>query len=185
MKLTGKSSLVLCALLLSSEAYSAEFGTKQVPMTEVNGFVYCETGVDCNERTIKVLDVSEDAPLPRPVETKSEMLKQDEEAANKGISILFELASSQIKEDSLMRIKTFVTGIEKHQFIQVIGYTDRVGNQLFNKRLANDRAIAVKRALIGFGVKPGKIKVSSQCCIDSPPEFNPGARKVVLTLSDK
>lgn len=68
----------------------------------------------------------------------------------------------------------------------VSGHTDALGQDRFNKRLADRRARNVARALVAMGASPGRVHFDSQCCIDNPPVVNPPARKaVIVVLSEK
>lgn len=46
--------------------------------------------------------------------------------------------------------------------VRVVGHTDSVGSEMFNKQLSQDRALAVARALIRYGVPASRISYSGR-----------------------
>lgn len=46
--------------------------------------------------------------------------------------------------------------------VRVVGHTDNVGTEAFNMQLSQDRALAVARVLIGYGVPGGRISYAGR-----------------------
>ena len=46
----------------------------------------------------------------------------------------------------------------RHKPIRVEGHTDSVGTAVYNQRLSEQRALAVKRYLLRHGISPGRIE---------------------------
>lgn len=174
-------SLMLFCGVAYGQKTSVEFATQQ--SMDGKSFVFCETGVDCRERTVKVLDVDDEVKREKndlgdidEKKVESEIVKD----MAKGITIYFDLGSSVLKEGELQKIRMSERLIKSSKMILVKGYTDRVGSIGFNKRLAKVRANRVRDALIRMKVNKEQLKVNSECCIDNPPPINPDARKVTV-----
>lgn len=174
-------SLMLFCGVAYGQKTSVEFATQQ--SMDGKSFVFCETGVDCRQRTLKVLDVDEDVKRESnnlaAIDKEKVESEIDKEVA-KGITIYFDLGSSVLKEAELQKIRMSEGLIASSKMILVKGHTDRVGSIRFNKRLAKVRANRVRDALMRMKVNKEQLKVSSECCIDNPPPINPDARKVTV-----
>lgn len=73
-------------------------------------------------------------------------------------------------------------GEDDQAVAHVSGHTDALGKDRFNKRLAEQRARNVVRALVRMGIEPKRVLFDSLCCIDNPPVVNPQARKAVIVV---
>jgi len=71
------------------------------------------------------------------------------------LKVNFQSSKADILPDSQEEIKRFADFLRKNKEYQVIiyGYTDNSGNEASNKRLSQNRAKAVMRALIDNGIK--------------------------------
>ncbi len=71
------------------------------------------------------------------------------------LKVNFQSSKADILPDSQEEIKRFADFLRKNEEYQVIiyGYTDNSGNEASNKRLSQNRAKAVMRALIDNGIK--------------------------------
>ena len=86
--------------------------------------------------------------------------------ANQGnsiaIDILFDIGSSKISEiiyaneiDNLTQFLNY----KKDLNITIEGHTDKVGTKSINKTLSYNRALSLKRILVGRGIKENRIKI--------------------------
>ena len=77
--------------------------------------------------------------------------------------VLFGGASSAISPESRPVIQELAAVLQQHPellSIEIQGHTDDVGSPAFNKRLSQDRADAVRSALIALGIDGGRLTVA-------------------------
>ena len=69
-------------------------------------------------------------------------------------SIFFKFDDYKIRDESVQRMNELIHQLKKIRNIKLViyGYTDRVGINQYNKKLANRRINAVKKMLINSGV---------------------------------
>ena len=69
-------------------------------------------------------------------------------------SIFFSFDNATIKDESIQKMKELISQLKKVQNIRLViyGYTDRVGTNHYNNKLAKRRINAVKTMLINSGV---------------------------------
>ena len=74
--------------------------------------------------------------------------------------ILFDVARSTIKSESFAAVNKIAVLMREHQDLRfsVEGHTDSDGDATSNKILSEDRAKAIKKALVKFGVNPSRLK---------------------------
>lgn len=156
-------------------------------LTKRPRFVICGGDMACTEPTIKTLDnrheqpvlVAQVAPVPpAPVMSSDDNAERaakdalDADAKKVDVTVRFATGSAALDK----RAKTVLAKLvmEQHlegQTIRVSGYTDSVGGEKINDRLARKRARAVKTYLVGAGVDPTLIQigsVSGKCCYVEP-----------------
>lgn len=121
-------------------------------------YVFCNTD-DCSNHTQKVMDQA------APTTTFSSTLLPNEKTVNQKVfKVHFDFAKSELNKTNraeLTNIKKYLED-SKHKQLRVIGKTDPIGTNKYNKRLAMLRAAQVKRVLSAKGVD---IQVSTDCCI--------------------
>jgi len=85
-----------------------------------------------------------------------------EPAAPARYVLYFFLDSVELKPDSLASIKEIITEIEKRAStdIEVIGHTDRSGDEEFNMALSRKRAERVRNLLVAAGIALAAIRVA-------------------------
>lgn len=71
--------------------------------------------------------------------------------------------SKELRQDSRKMLPDILQTIEKRHSVDIsaIGHTDTVGSKEYNFNLSKERAKAVATYLIGHGVEPGHISVTS------------------------
>lgn len=74
-------------------------------------------------------------------------------------NIRFESGSSTLKESSFLEIERLVQILNDHPdaSIKIVGHTDNVGSEEANKRLSQNRAQAVKEAMMEKGIQGGRL----------------------------
>lgn len=73
--------------------------------------------------------------------------------------INFDVSKSTIKAESFTTINRIATFMKEHPGIsfRIDGHTDSDGSDTFNQQLSEDRAEAIKRALIKFGIRESRL----------------------------
>lgn len=121
-------------------------------------YVFCNTD-DCDNHTPKTL---EQAVTVTPV---TSTLLPNEKTINQQIfKVHFDFAKSTLNKTNkaeIANIKKYLAQTKHHQ-LRIVGKTDPIGTNKYNKRLAMLRAVQVKRAL---SAKDLNIQVSTDCCI--------------------
>lgn len=121
-------------------------------------YVFCNTD-DCNNHTPKTL---EQAVIVTPI---TSTLLPNEKTINQHLfKVHFDFAKSELNKTNkaeIANIKKYLAETKQHQ-LKIVGKTDPIGTNKYNKRLAMLRAAQVKKSLSGDGVN---IQVSTDCCI--------------------
>lgn len=75
--------------------------------------------------------------------------------------IHFEFNKAEIKKEYMPYLNVISKYLKTHPNLKVkiVGYTDNVGSEKYNKILALKRAKALKEALVKFGVSPKRIEI--------------------------
>ncbi len=97
----------------------------------------------------------------KKAEEKRETQKPVEKPLLTHARIHFEFDSAKIKREYLPYLNVISHYLKKHKNLKVkiIGYTDNIGSKKYNDKLAYKRALAVKKALIKFGISPDRIEI--------------------------
>jgi outer membrane protein OmpA-like peptidoglycan-associated protein len=74
----------------------------------------------------------------------------------------FKTASSQVPAEREAEIRDYAKELAAYSKICVVGQADKRGTVAFNDRLAMDRARAVAARLIGAGIEPEHLSISSR-----------------------
>lgn len=87
-----------------------------------------------------------------PVEYISSTRKRIEQLADRTISkfslVLFDFNKSELTPDNQKIVETAILpSIQYNSVVKIYGYTDRIGDDAYNKKLSKERAEAVRRAL--------------------------------------
>lgn len=109
-----------------------------------------ETHANHNEHPKKVVE----KPVPAPVNTSYGKLVKISSSAD----ALFDFDSAALKPSSVQSLENFARELQDVQNnLMVIGHTDRIGSDHYNKNLSLHRAETVKIYLISKGTDPSRI----------------------------
>jgi len=77
--------------------------------------------------------------------------------------LLYFEKNTTLTSDSLQLLQSIMTAIKERNSIDVsvIGHADTVGSKEYNTELSNNRALAVKKLLVGQGAEAGAIRTTS------------------------
>ena len=137
---------------------------KRLWRIEQNGFgkfAYCQTGIDCPERTQKTIAAYNRQPTStRPV--------PDNQSSRVVAQVYFGFAKSGLSPVAVRTLQKTLPQLKGQQRILLRGWTDPVSgkNSPVNQKLARQRAQNVKNWLVKKGVKASVIRLESQppCC---------------------
>lgn len=121
-------------------------------------YVFCNTD-DCSNHTQKVMDQA------APTTPITSTLLPNEKTINQQVfKVHFDFAKSALNKTNKAEIANIKKYLAEHQNkqLKVVGKTDPIGSNRYNKRLAMLRAAQVKRSLSAKGVD---IQVTTDCCI--------------------
>ncbi|MDO8438458.1 MAG: OmpA family protein [Nitrosomonadaceae bacterium] len=105
----------------------------------------------------KVVVASLPPPAPAPAPASSRMHFSADELFDFDKAVLKHSPSRDQLDEFAARLKTL-----KFDTVNVIGHTDRIGSEAYNKRLSLHRAEAVKNYLVTQGVDAGKIRTEGK-----------------------
>lgn len=90
------------------------------------------------------------------------------------VAVNFEFDKFKISDTEIEKISKVIRDVKSENFnkIEISGYTDRLGNEQYNKKLALKRAESIKDFLVLHGINKDKIKVEGKgkCCFISDKE---------------
>lgn len=173
--------IVLQAMLMVfcvSAIPQAHAATVSIAQDVAGQYVFCDL---CPAPTTKVLDLPEPV-LPTPSTAQQQPSIVGASAPEKvfGIRVQFGLNSAVITPKAATVLAEVAKTLGTVSTITIVGHTDKTGKETRNKPLALARAKAVKAFLVKRGIKPAIVRLESLCCIDSPPAWNPAARRVEI-----
>lgn len=146
-------------------------------------FEWCggASGVACPELTAKTLDVAPQFTVPRPEQTK------------KGRFVIrFKFDRSDIAPKTASWLKSRMPVLLQAKSLKIKGYTDNIGKERYNDRLAQKRAKAVRRMLVSHGMDPDIITIEAdgKCCYAQENKTSNGRRanrraevEVIITMA--
>jgi outer membrane protein OmpA-like peptidoglycan-associated protein len=106
--------------------------------------------------------------LEKKEEPKQEVKVKQKEKKPKGYQPLltqarihFEFNKAKIKKEYMPYLNVISKYLKAHPNLKVkiVGYTDNIGSENYNKKLSLKRAEAVKNALVKFGISPKRIEI--------------------------
>jgi len=98
---------------------------------------------------------------------KASVLKPEITKENRNVSIIvFGFDSADIKKTELKKLEAILTDLKQAEVIEIKGYTDKIGTEEYNDKLALRRVDAVKNYLASRGINDSKIKIEAKgkCC---------------------
>jgi len=83
---------------------------------------------------------------------------------------VFDFDKYNLKDSEKKEISNALDRIKKAEIIEIKGFTDKIGTEEYNDKLALKRAESVKQYLISQGIDESKIKIEAKgkCCYISP-----------------
>lgn len=83
---------------------------------------------------------------------------------------VFDFDKYDLKDSEKKEILNAMDRIKKAEAIEIKGFTDKIGTNEYNDKLAEKRAESVKQYLISHGINESKIKIEAKgkCCYTSP-----------------
>ncbi|ASK26970.1 OmpA family protein [Neisseria chenwenguii] len=75
------------------------------------------------------------------------------------VKFYFASGKAELAEGAQEALKDVLAGVKAGKKAVVSGFHDKTGNQAVNKELSKKRAMAVKNALMGFGVEEAQIEL--------------------------
>lgn len=79
-------------------------------------------------------------------------------------SVTFATGSATVASSFLPSIRAVARSLKNHPYstVRVVGHTDRTGSAAYNNQLSQDRALAVARLLVRYGVPSTRITYSGR-----------------------
>lgn len=110
---------------------------------------------ECEPDLVKKPEVVAEAPAPAPAPAPAAPRKITYDA-----DALFDFDSANLKPQGIQALDEFARGMQdvKSGQITVIGHTDRIGSEQYNRALSLRRAESVKAHLVSRGISPDRIK---------------------------
>lgn len=184
LALQAHAEMGLVSMMGTPMGITQESTVPPASLTKRPRFVICGGSIPCVEPTRKTLDNRHEEPVlvaraaPAMAPDVAEKLEEaaekaatevmDEPVEQVEVTVYFAFGSSVLGKDARSTLAKLV--MDQHQKghnIRISGYTDSIGGQKINDRLARKRAEAVKQYLVGAGVDPTLIQIGSvrgKCC---------------------
>jgi outer membrane protein OmpA-like peptidoglycan-associated protein len=161
--------------LMSYEGIAQVAQVNPFHLTDRPTLVLCGLDLPCPNPTAKTMALP---PAPTPVahepvqEIPAARAREPEAPVKRVIEVRFEFGRSALTREARAQLKDLLEGmsIAKIKEVSASGFTDAVGGQPINDRLAIKRAQAVRDQLVGAGISPDLIKVggNGKCCYVQP-----------------
>ena len=146
-------------------------------LTAMPKYVFCGGDVPCPEITPKTLALH--VPEPEPPVVQKEQEKKTLSTTVR-TTVRFAFNRHDIKPSARKALTDLLQEIRKAEsesdggsrfMVMIDGYTDSIGPNAYNDRLALKRALAVKRYLISAGLPAERVQVGKtvgKCCYVAP-----------------
>ncbi len=152
-------------------------GVMQQPgtITGQEHFLWCAS---CPERTLKLA-------VPSSVRAYRNASSKGSPAKASPITIRFNFNSAIVNTDGISELKAVSLRATAGSVISIIGYTDSVGSNLYNRQLAHKRATAVHDWLRSHIKKHVRytIHAHGKCCYARKPGLSPENRRVEVNIT--
>lgn len=98
------------------------------------------------------------------------------------VKFYFATGKAEVAANSVEALKDVLAGVKAGKKAVVSGYNDSTGNAAANEELAKNRALAVRSALLGFGVPESQIELRKPANTEAGQGNNAEARRVEVVL---
>ncbi len=98
------------------------------------------------------------------------------------VKFYFATGKADVAPNSVEALKDVLAGVKAGKKAIVSGYNDSTGNAAANEELAKNRALAVRSALLGFGVPESQIELRKPANTEAGQGNNAEARRVEVVL---
>ena len=118
------------------------------------------------ERDVQSAQAAKQAADAKAAQLQSEVEKLKAAQTSRGLvltlgDVLFATGKAQLNPGAARNLDQLAQFLAQHtdRRVKIDGFTDSVGSDSFNEQLSENRAAAVKTALIGLGVEPSRITI--------------------------
>ena len=98
------------------------------------------------------------------------------------VKFYFATGKADVAPNSVEALKDVLAGVKAGKKAVVSGYNDSTGNAAANEELAKNRALAVRSALLGFGVPESQIELRTPANTEAGQGNSAEARRVEVVL---
>ncbi len=98
------------------------------------------------------------------------------------VKFYFATGKADVAPNSVEALKDVLAGVKAGKKAVVSGYNDSTGNAAANEELAKNRALAVRSALLGFGVPESQIELRKPANTEAGQGNSAEARRVEVVL---
>ena len=98
------------------------------------------------------------------------------------VKFYFATGKADLADNAEEALKDVLAGVREGKKAVVSGYNDSTGNAAANEELSKNRALAVRNALLGFGVPESKIELRKPENTEAGQGNNAQARRVEVVL---
>ena len=98
------------------------------------------------------------------------------------VKFYFATGKADVAPNSVEALKDVLSGVKAGKKAVVSGYNDSTGNAAANEELAKNRALAVRSALLGFGVPESQIELRKPANTEAGQGNSAEARRVEVVL---
>jgi OOP family OmpA-OmpF porin len=165
-----------------------KFGHKKAKNVAPEAVPYAEEAVEANQTEVApAKPVVEPKPTPRP-EPKPEPKPEVKKPMKITENIFFDLAKSEIKPDQASKIEDIVRWANQNPDAKILltGYADKdTGNAKVNMKIAQQRAEAVKAAMVAKGIAASRLTIDAKGDTEQPFANNDDNRAVIALGESK
>lgn len=183
----GAAGLATLAIL-----FYAVYGWESGKIEGSAGYGQAASAVAASEPAEVVLaapesqSISASVAASEPVATVSAAVVADDAASavveNGVVKFYFATGKADLADNAEEALKDVLAGVREGKKAVVSGYNDSTGNAAANEELSKNRALAVRNALLGFGVPESQIELRKPENTEAGQGNNAQARRVEVVL---